>query len=80
MPAPEPQLVLQVDPQCSDRELLRAYQGMLERLRDGGRGKAATIAQFRQANRDAEARLRATLPELIKPIDAVYAWAAKHAR
>jgi hypothetical protein len=77
---PEPQLVVQIDPEWTDRELLRAYQGQLETLRLGRRAKAATIARFRETNREAEARLRATLPDLIGPIDAFYAWAAKYAR
>jgi hypothetical protein len=73
-------LTLEIDPSWSEAAVFQQYHGELRRLRQGGRGKAATIAAFRAVNQDIEEGLRTKLPQEIKKIDAIYAWAARHAR
>ena len=79
---PSPLLVgqdLAIDPSGSDEETLELYRARLQKMRRGS-AKACDIAQFREVNRSIENRLREAVPQLMGPIDAVYAWAARHAR
>jgi hypothetical protein len=63
----------------SDGELFRHYRSRLGALKRR-RAKAATFIEFREAHRWIETRLREQLPGSIAVIEAIYAWAATHAR
>jgi hypothetical protein len=75
---PQPELLLQIDPNWPEERVLLHYRTRLEALRKGS-AKASSFVDFRQANRTIEARLRANLPQLINEIEAIYAWAATNA-
>jgi len=79
-PGAPPDVHLLVDPGWPEARVFRHYHDRLRNLQDNGSGKAAAIIAFREANHPIEARLRSSLPHLIHEIDAIYAWAAKHAR
>ncbi len=76
---PEPELALHIDPSWAEERVFQHYREGLRKVQQNGLGKASTIACFRHANRAIEAQLRTGLPDLIKQIDAIYAWAAKNA-
>jgi hypothetical protein len=67
------------DPLWCDNELLRHYRAHLAALRRR-RAKAASFVEFREAHSWVEMRLREQLPDRLADIDALYAWAALHAR
>ena len=73
-------LQLEIDPGWGDQKIFQHYRARLHQLHDGGAGKASVLARFRETNGAIEARLRRMLPEQMQQIDAVYAYAAVHAR
>jgi hypothetical protein len=73
-------LRLIVDPGWDEPRVLRLYCRRLRDLQNDGPGTATAIATFREVNAPIEARLRTTLPQLMGEIDAIYRWAATHAR
>ncbi len=70
---------LMIDPARSDETALRHYRAHLIALKRR-RAMAATFVDFRRANHEIEERLRERLPHLMTDIDAIFAWAATHAR
>ncbi len=68
-----------VDPSWTDAKLLQLYQSRLASLKLR-RASAAAFVEFRDANREIEARLRENSSHLIADIEAIYAWAARRAR
>jgi hypothetical protein len=70
---------LKIDPARSDETALRRYRTHLSALKRR-RAMAATFVDFRRANHEIEERLRKSLPHLMTDIDAIFAWAANHAR
>jgi hypothetical protein len=73
------ELALEISPAWSEARVAKLYLERLAKLKKGS-GPAAELARFREANRSIEERLRASVPHLMVPIDALYAWAATHAR
>ncbi len=73
-------LRLAIGPGWAEARVFRLYRRRLRDLQNGGAGTATAIATFREVNAPVEARLRTTLPELMGEIDAIYRWAATHAR
>jgi hypothetical protein len=72
-------LALEVSSAWSEARVAKLYLKRLEGLKEGS-GRATDLASFREANRSIEERLRAAVPDLMAPIDTIYAWAATHAR
>ena len=75
---PQAELLLQIDPSWPEERLFQHYRARLKALQQGA-ATASSIADFRRANCAIETRLRTSLPDLIKQIDAIYAWAATNA-
>jgi len=71
-PTPEADLSLKINATWSDEKLLHCYQARLLALKLG-RANALTFVDFRLSNGAIEDRLRATLPQLMGPIDEIYA-------
>jgi hypothetical protein len=72
---PQPELLLQIDPRWPQERVFQQYRARLETLQKEP-AKAATFVDFRGVNCAIEAQLRASLPQRITEIDAIYAWAA----
>jgi hypothetical protein len=75
---PQPELLLHIDPSWPQERVFQHYRARLETLQKES-AKATTFVDFRGVNRAIEEQLRASLPQLIKEVDAIYAWAATHA-
>jgi hypothetical protein len=75
---PQTELVLQIDPSWPQERVFQHYRARLDTLQKGF-AKASAFLDFREANRTIEAQLRASLPQLINEVDAIYAWAATNA-
>ena len=75
---PQTELVLQIDPSWPQERVFQHYRARLETLQKGA-ANATTFVDFREANRTVEAQLRASLPQRIEELDAIYAWAATNA-
>jgi hypothetical protein len=76
---PQTELLLRIDPSWPQERVFQHYRARLKTLRKAS-AKASTSVEFRHANRAIEARLRTGLPQLIKEIEAIYAWAATRGR
>jgi hypothetical protein len=77
--APNPTLVVTVEPSWGDQRIFQHYRARLRELYDGGAATAALVPRFREINQAIEARLRQRLPHLIGQLDALYA-EARHGR
>jgi hypothetical protein len=76
----DPGAPIAIDPGWGDQKLFHHYRAELRALYADGKGKASALVEFREANRDLEARLRRRLPHLMKQVDAIYACAALNAQ
>jgi hypothetical protein len=70
--APDPTLVLEINPTWGLQKMFQHYRAALSALYDGPAPSKPTIARFRQANLAVEQRLRAKLSSRMREIDAIY--------
>ena len=69
--APDPSLLLKIDPTWGIQKVFHHYRATLTALCDQKRS-TDKIAQFRQANSDLEQRLRAKVPARMNSLEAIY--------
>jgi len=70
--APDPSLLLNIDPTWGVQKIFQHYRAALAALSDSPKRSNPTIARFRQANIAVEERLRTKLSSRISEIDALY--------